>query len=78
MNGSEPKMTTVKVEGQADRQELTFETPEMREAFGKAVGDYLNEEVKFKAYTVSVDELEGIDNLTPSILSTMEKYGIIK
>ncbi len=78
MIGDEPKMTTIKVEGQPDKHELTFETSEKREAFGKAVGDYLNEEIKFEAYTVKEKELEGIDNLTPAILSVLDKYGIIK
>ncbi len=78
MEGKEPKMTVVKTEGQPDRHELTFETPEKKEQFTKAVGDFLNEEIKFDAFKINMDEIEEVDNLTPAILSTLEKYGIIE
>lgn len=66
--------------GQPPKQELTFITPDAKKQFANKIADYLSKEVEFKANKFSAAtmlEFEKIDNIPPSIIDMLLKYGII-
>jgi len=72
------KVTPTKDAQGRDAYELVFKSEEAKQKFAEESNDYLNEEIKFDAYKIKMKDIENVANLTPSVLATMDKYGMIE